>query len=234
MNSNALIIGGCFGGLYLLRRCEALVSNTKFNWINRCTGFAKLYLLYTAHSRLTQLELPLTLFPLFLLNKFISVYAFSYGLSVITFIVGYPILTSLYYYSDYILRRLIGQLRHNFIINGQSIPIDQALETMRQFIGALEGNRNWSLSYHNLVLKSYDAAIVISEAQLEQLCPLRCLAKTNGIQGNHDCSICNDEIHEQQLHRQLPCQHVFHAPCVDQWLMLHKTCPNCRRELVVK
>lgn len=232
MNNDLLITASCFGGLYLLRKLEAHCQDSKFNWVNRGTGFMKLYLMYIAHNRLTKLQLPLTSFPLYVMDKLISLYTCSYGVSVLTFIVGYPVLTSLYYYSDYLLRRLTTQISDCLVVNGQPIPLNQSVETIRQFMNALVNNRNWSLSYQDLVLKSHENAVVLTEVRLNELCPLRCPANGNVISTEDSCSVCSDAIQDEQLHRQLPCEHVFHAPCVDQWLMVHKNCPNCRRELV--
>lgn len=40
------------------------------------------------------------------------------------------------------------------------------------------------------------------------------------------CSICSDGFVEYDRLRSLPCSHVFHQPCIDQWLSkLARTCP---------
>ncbi len=31
--------------------------------------------------------------------------------------------------------------------------------------------------------------------------------------------------------RRLPCMHLFHVPCVDQWLALNRRCPICRVDI---
>lgn len=40
-----------------------------------------------------------------------------------------------------------------------------------------------------------------------------------GVHEEANCSICLDVFEEGQRQRVLPCGHVFHAPCVDEWLI---------------
>ncbi|CAI9268219.1 unnamed protein product [Lactuca saligna] len=47
--------------------------------------------------------------------------------------------------------------------------------------------------------------------------------------GSSCCSICLADYKGKDLLRQLPdCGHLFHVKCVDPWLRLNPTCPNCR------
>ncbi|KAL3838146.1 hypothetical protein ACJIZ3_022737 [Penstemon smallii] len=44
------------------------------------------------------------------------------------------------------------------------------------------------------------------------------------------CSICLADYKDTDLLRLLPdCGHIFHLKCIDPWLMLHSTCPICRK-----
>ncbi|XP_028050741.1 E3 ubiquitin-protein ligase Iruka isoform X8 [Monomorium pharaonis] len=45
------------------------------------------------------------------------------------------------------------------------------------------------------------------------------------------CSVCWEDFKLSEPVRQLPCQHVYHAPCIVPWLELHRTCPICRQNL---
>ncbi|KAI4460003.1 e3 ubiquitin-protein ligase praja [Holotrichia oblita] len=46
------------------------------------------------------------------------------------------------------------------------------------------------------------------------------------------CSVCWEDFSLKEKVRQLPCQHVYHEPCIRPWLELHGTCPICRQNLV--
>ncbi|KAJ2009461.1 hypothetical protein GGI04_000433 [Coemansia thaxteri] len=46
-----------------------------------------------------------------------------------------------------------------------------------------------------------------------------------------ECAICLEDIHAGQVVRTLPCPHVFHAACIDRWLLgQSSTCPLCKRD----
>ncbi|KAK7595088.1 hypothetical protein V9T40_001521 [Parthenolecanium corni] len=42
------------------------------------------------------------------------------------------------------------------------------------------------------------------------------------------CVVCMCDFEDQQILRDLPCSHMFHAKCVDKWLKTNRTCPICR------
>ncbi|KAI3918781.1 hypothetical protein MKX01_042101 [Papaver californicum] len=47
-----------------------------------------------------------------------------------------------------------------------------------------------------------------------------------------ECAVCLVNLEEEEeIARILPnCNHVFHAKCIDVWLISHSTCPICRTE----
>eukprot|EP01118_Nematostelium_gracile_P007419 TRINITY_DN2417_c0_g1_i2.p1 TRINITY_DN2417_c0_g1~~TRINITY_DN2417_c0_g1_i2.p1 ORF type:complete len:207 (+),score=44.45 TRINITY_DN2417_c0_g1_i2:375-995(+) len=49
-----------------------------------------------------------------------------------------------------------------------------------------------------------------------------------------NCGICLCEYEVDEPIRCLPCNHHFHAGCVDQWLLTNKTCPFCKQEVDTK
>ncbi|XP_029627934.1 RING finger protein 44 isoform X3 [Salmo trutta] len=44
------------------------------------------------------------------------------------------------------------------------------------------------------------------------------------------CVVCFSDFECRQLLRVLPCNHEFHAKCVDKWLKTNRTCPICRAD----
>ncbi|XP_008791159.2 E3 ubiquitin-protein ligase At1g63170-like isoform X2 [Phoenix dactylifera] len=45
------------------------------------------------------------------------------------------------------------------------------------------------------------------------------------------CCICLAKYGDREEVRQLPCSHLFHLRCVDQWLRIISSCPLCKQEL---
>ncbi|MBA0668270.1 hypothetical protein Goklo_001202 [Gossypium klotzschianum] len=52
-------------------------------------------------------------------------------------------------------------------------------------------------------------------------------------QANEDpeCCICLANYKDKEEVRQLPCSHIFHLKCVDQWLRIISCCPLCKQAL---
>jgi len=47
-------------------------------------------------------------------------------------------------------------------------------------------------------------------------------------EGQNTCTVCLVEYEGKDMIQKVPCGHMFHQPCVQQWLMTHTTCPVCR------
>lgn len=45
------------------------------------------------------------------------------------------------------------------------------------------------------------------------------------------CLVCQCEYEKNEKLRRLPCNHTFHAECVDQWLKTNDSCPYCRKSI---
>lgn len=46
-----------------------------------------------------------------------------------------------------------------------------------------------------------------------------------------NCQICLEDFHEGDELRTLPCFHLFHSKCVDEWLKINSVCPTCRHKI---
>jgi hypothetical protein len=46
---------------------------------------------------------------------------------------------------------------------------------------------------------------------------------------NVECSICFDLFKENELLKQLNCNHIFHKECLSQWLLNENKCPVCNK-----
>ncbi|ONK54744.1 uncharacterized protein A4U43_UnF12050 [Asparagus officinalis] len=55
-----------------------------------------------------------------------------------------------------------------------------------------------------------------------------------GDQSKSSCAICLQEYNVKEKVRVLPnCSHRFHIKCIDQWLVMHSSCPLCRGQIWV-
>ena len=43
------------------------------------------------------------------------------------------------------------------------------------------------------------------------------------------CAVCLDNLPPLTAVRDLPCKHLFHVHCLDEWLYDHDSCPACKR-----
>ena len=66
--------------------------------------------------------------------------------------------------------------------------------------------------------------------QLAQRLPMRKYTANSGI--SETCVICVDEFTEEDQVRVLPCNHIFHPQCIDEWLGNHSSlCPLCKKRV---
>ncbi|KAL2631524.1 hypothetical protein R1flu_016210 [Riccia fluitans] len=51
--------------------------------------------------------------------------------------------------------------------------------------------------------------------------------------GTEQCVICRLEYEEGDSLSTLPCKHLYHTDCIQQWLEINKVCPVCNKEVTV-
>lgn len=77
-------------------------------------------------------------------------------------------------------------------------------------------------------------SLAISESKPRGLTRVEIDSLTPFIQMNdkdsRTCVICLSKFELKSKIRPLPCNHAFHAKCVDKWLRANRTCPICRRD----
>ncbi|KAL5777983.1 hypothetical protein ACOSP7_010909 [Xanthoceras sorbifolium] len=67
----------------------------------------------------------------------------------------------------------------------------------------------------------------LSGLSLEEIQDLPCFDCGNNI--TSICAVCLDGVNKGERCRRFPsCNHVFHAKCIDLWLVRRLTCPICR------
>ena len=66
----------------------------------------------------------------------------------------------------------------------------------------------------------------LTRAEIDSLTPYM---HTNE-KDTRSCVICLSKFELKSKIRPLPCNHAFHAKCVDKWLRTNRTCPICRRD----
>mmetsp|Transcript_30046 Transcript_30046/g.78833 ORF Transcript_30046/g.78833 Transcript_30046/m.78833 type:complete len:150 (-) Transcript_30046:437-886(-) len=69
---------------------------------------------------------------------------------------------------------------------------------------------------------------------IEGLPVATCTMQTLGSlrEGAEECTICMDEYEVGDELRFLPCMHMYHRHCVDEWLLRAPTCPECNVSIV--
>ncbi|XP_076300697.1 E3 ubiquitin-protein ligase Iruka isoform X6 [Lasioglossum baleicum] len=69
----------------------------------------------------------------------------------------------------------------------------------------------------------------LPKKQIEQI-PTTAVTQSD-VDSKMQCSVCWEDFKLSEPVKQLPCQHLYHAPCILPWLELHGTCPICRQNL---
>lgn len=70
------------------------------------------------------------------------------------------------------------------------------------------------------------------KASLEDSSEAVMIADTGSVDPNTwTCSICLCLLEASQEVIEMPCKHIFHSECLEQWLHRHNTCPLCRTRI---
>eukprot|EP00038_Savillea_parva_P031223 m.83929 g.83929 ORF g.83929 m.83929 type:complete len:256 (-) comp9571_c0_seq1:356-1123(-) len=84
--------------------------------------------------------------------------------------------------------------------------------------------------------REYEAAAKLRDDKLVVTALLHCsphtMVRTDGQAAGEECPVCIDTIDATTAYRRLPCNHTFHASCIEPWLENQVTCPMCAISLV--
>eukprot|EP00035_Acanthoeca_spectabilis_P003971 m.97292 g.97292 ORF g.97292 m.97292 type:complete len:262 (+) comp12392_c0_seq2:222-1007(+) len=64
------------------------------------------------------------------------------------------------------------------------------------------------------------------------LCSPDMMVRDDSAAAGSECPVCIEVFGEEDPYRRLPCGHMFHAECIDEWLSKNVTCPMCAVSLV--
>ncbi|GFQ02144.1 E3 ubiquitin-protein ligase rnf115 [Phtheirospermum japonicum] len=89
---------------------------------------------------------------------------------------------------------------------------------------------------------SLDIESLLQEIQVEQgplpatKASIEALPRVRVSDPGLECSIClmEYEVNGEAEVKKMPCNHQFHAGCIDKWLGLHGSCPVCRFSMPVE
>lgn len=121
---------------------------------------------------------------------------------------------------------------HGMHVNSREIPAEDPrfadLENGQDYDENLEYTINEGIDPDDLIR-------TMEPAQIEKFIPKKTfevLAKVIPNLEGEKCTICLDQVKNTELLRSIPlCQHVFHAECLLNWLLVNEICPNCKNEV---
>lgn len=77
-----------------------------------------------------------------------------------------------------------------------------------------------------------DEWMVRAEDEINRLdIEIFCQATSKGADDDLACSVCMEDFEEKDVQRRLPCKHIYHVCCADQWLIQQNACPCCRKPI---
>lgn len=136
-----------------------------------------------------------------------------------------------------ILNRGTSRLSVKELIPGPAItydyvddtPLEERISTFLDMLEHEEKNEKWpsgistyqisKIKQYSLDFKDYSMISATSDALI--------LRKYS-----FACTICLNFIRKNEIVKELPCKHIFHRTCVEQWLKIKAICPIDRSSLL--
>ncbi|KAL2308834.1 hypothetical protein Nmel_001907, partial [Mimus melanotis] len=145
-------------------------------------------------------------------------------------------------YPPFMPRRLTG---HNRYLSQQSIPPHSYHPSLLPYVlsllpvqPAVGPTFSFELDVEDGEVENYEALLNLAErlgeakprglttTDIEQLPSYR-FNPSNHQSEQTLCVVCMCDFEARQLLRVLPCNHEFHAKCIDKWLKVNKICVGC-------
>jgi len=97
----------------------------------------------------------------------------------------------------------------------------QANEHMRALLNRFQNSQRYGI----------ENRIGLTEEEIESI-PTRTINSLDE-ESHPSCSICITDLKSLDEIRDIPCHHLFHKACLDEWLGMKDTCPNCVQRVLV-
>lgn len=220
-------------GLYIIPKLISYLENKipeQFRPNREFKLLANIGLSYAGYHYISTLTNSVTLLvPKWTLYTLAGYYKTSFYLYMISIIVGTTFLTV----GKFLFNRTrIFQDIRNIFYGPELATITDRFQIVTD---AIIDRRPFAVSYRGMEIYSNNKKILTMK-QIEEKAPIRCFGLQNIDTGgfmDKECSICKEDFTVKQLHRMLPCKHMFHTHCVDNWLLnSNSTCPICRHNLI--
>lgn len=132
------------------------------------------------------------------------------------------------YEAENLLMSRLSQLAALQVLYDRSVPAN------RNDLDNPENINPDNMTYEELLQLEERMGKVSRGLQIEQIKKIPkkvCQKKPN--QPEETCSICFMEVEEGAKIRTLSCCHEYHSKCIKQWLLNEKSCPICKKEVIV-
>lgn len=151
-------------------------------------------------------------------------------------LVRYTIRTSINRGIQYEIKQIIGGIMY-YSLMGINVVFSDNYDTMVLPMLQNEIKRIVTQSLSLAILRRAiapqmeDVKLVVKEEVLEKIPTMKYLKLEQKIKNmNSKCTVCQDDFNEQDEVRVLPCEHIYHLDCIDDWLKIHSyKCPCCRK-----
>lgn len=101
------------------------------------------------------------------------------------------------------------------------------------FDGRIEGDTiEWSVDAFRVKGRLASDGTLLVDVQVRSVLDSEFIVLYNGTRSEDPeegvCAVCLENLVFRDGLRRLPCDHLFHAACVEQWLVIKNHCPTCR------